>query len=577
MRKLITLLGILAASCSPLPAQNTLAGNLTVQQTVKLTGAASPSQLTSNVDDYAPTGFATAAVLRLQSDVPRTITGLAGGAAGRMVWLTNVGAQTLSLATESASSAAANRFAFGASSFDLVAGGSISIWYDTTSSRWRSATNLAAGGGGGTVDQTARDAAAAAQATADGKQDALSNASTLAKITEAAGLPLWDGSTWPGGGGGGTGTVTGPASSTDNALVRFDSTTGTSIQNSTITLADTGALAGVDAAQFVATPTSAAADRSLRWNSTEKTLDLVNGDGTTTQLGHEQHVVIHNATGSALAEGKVVSLTGATLGGRLTAALARADQYSTSDATIGITTQAIANGVEGKVTTSGIIHDLDTSAFSPGDELYLSDTVAGGLRTTQPLAPNLVVHVGHVVVSDAVVGSIYVDPAVVSQTADSVHIDAGPGVLEMNNVQDFFRHAWSTGATEGFALTDNGDGTVNIATGEIVYRETDADDAVLTPTVVPAVTNLAMQANNVSYLYLQYGTGWQVGTALNQFDGITKVIVYLVGRNGNRLNVVDLRKINVDFGRKSRRQKAEFDGFVFGGWWRSVEAQSAIT
>lgn len=34
------------------------------------------------------------------------------------------------------------------------------------------------------------------------KQDALANASTLAKITEAAGLPLWDGGAWPGGGGG---------------------------------------------------------------------------------------------------------------------------------------------------------------------------------------------------------------------------------------------------------------------------------------------------------------------------------------------------------------------------------------
>lgn len=49
-----------------------------------------------------------------------------------------------------------------------------------------------------------------------------------------------------GGGGGGTGTVTGPVSSTDNALVRFDGTTGQVIQNSTATLSDAGALANAD-------------------------------------------------------------------------------------------------------------------------------------------------------------------------------------------------------------------------------------------------------------------------------------------------------------------------------------------
>jgi hypothetical protein len=45
--------------------------------------------------------------------------------------------------------------------------------------------------------------------------------------------------------GGGTGDVTGPASSTNNALARFDSTTGKLIQNSTGILSDTGALSGV--------------------------------------------------------------------------------------------------------------------------------------------------------------------------------------------------------------------------------------------------------------------------------------------------------------------------------------------
>jgi hypothetical protein len=43
----------------------------------------------------------------------------------------------------------------------------------------------------------------------------------------------------------GTGDVVGPASSTDNAVARYDSTTGKLIQNSVVTVGDTGVIAGV--------------------------------------------------------------------------------------------------------------------------------------------------------------------------------------------------------------------------------------------------------------------------------------------------------------------------------------------
>jgi hypothetical protein len=43
----------------------------------------------------------------------------------------------------------------------------------------------------------------------------------------------------------GAGDVDGPASSTDNAVARFDGTTGKLIQNSVVTISDTGAVTGV--------------------------------------------------------------------------------------------------------------------------------------------------------------------------------------------------------------------------------------------------------------------------------------------------------------------------------------------
>lgn len=101
------------------------------------TGAAplTPSQITGNQNDYAPTGHATAAQFRLSTDASREITGLAGGAAGRVVRVLNVGAQYIVLKNESASSTAANRFTLGAD-VTIPAGYALELQYDGTTSRW---------------------------------------------------------------------------------------------------------------------------------------------------------------------------------------------------------------------------------------------------------------------------------------------------------------------------------------------------------------------------------------------------------------------------------------------------------
>lgn len=95
-----------------------------------------PSQITANQNDYSPSGLATASVLRLDTDAARTMTGLDGGFDGRRMLLVNKGSYTLTLANESASSTAANRFSLGAD-FYLAAGQSLELIYDATASRWR--------------------------------------------------------------------------------------------------------------------------------------------------------------------------------------------------------------------------------------------------------------------------------------------------------------------------------------------------------------------------------------------------------------------------------------------------------
>jgi hypothetical protein len=113
-------------------------GTVDVSQAHLFSGVISPTQITVDQDNYAPTGFSTCSVLRLTSDAARAITGLAGGSAGRNVLLLNVNASSNITLTHDATSTAANRFYCPNSvNFVLLPNTSAWAWYDTTSSRWR--------------------------------------------------------------------------------------------------------------------------------------------------------------------------------------------------------------------------------------------------------------------------------------------------------------------------------------------------------------------------------------------------------------------------------------------------------
>jgi hypothetical protein len=102
----------------------------------------------------------------------------------------------------------------------------------------------------------------------------------------------------------------------------------------------------------------------------------------TLNLGEEMWIRARNNSGGAISNGQVVYVTGA-LGNRPTIALAQADSRVTAE-TIGVATHDIADNEDGIITTFGMLRDVDTSAFSDGDMLYLSTTVAGGLTATKP-------------------------------------------------------------------------------------------------------------------------------------------------------------------------------------------------
>ena len=140
----------------------------------------------------------------------------------------------------------------------------------------------------------------------------------------------------------------------------------------------------------------------LTWDSTDGTLKLDTAfTDVSVQIGQELQTIVYNNTGSLIANGKPVYGSGAdATNDRLTIALSQSNSFL-SLRTVGVTTQDIANGSTGAITTHGIVRDIDLSSFSVGDPLWVDETVAGGYRNTKPAAPNYSIIIGTVLDNSA--------------------------------------------------------------------------------------------------------------------------------------------------------------------------------
>jgi hypothetical protein len=209
----------------------------------------------------------------------------------------------------------------------------------------------------------------------------------------------------------GSGDVSGPASSTDNALARFDGTTGKLIQNSVATLSDAGALATANAtADYYAWNTGAGVTPAVgqrAWDASQGTTALgLLGGNVISRDGQSLIAYVTNAEAVTITKGQAVYLFSA-VGDRASVKLAYNTGDATSAKTLGIVAEDIAAGQAGFVMCQGVAYKMDTSTYTAGDSLYLGAT-AGSLTTTKPYAPNHLVYIGTVEKANAGNGQIYV-------------------------------------------------------------------------------------------------------------------------------------------------------------------------
>jgi hypothetical protein len=135
--------------------------------------------------------------------------------------------------------------------------------------------------------------------------------------------------------------------------------------------------------------TVTSADASILFTKVGTNIDL-----TVSQTSPASVIVerVRNTTGATLTKGTAVYISGAT--GQLpTVSKALATVNATSAQTLGLITADLANNSNGYVTLTGLILNINTSAYTDGAQLYLSPTTAGTLTATKPYAPSHMVYV----------------------------------------------------------------------------------------------------------------------------------------------------------------------------------------
>jgi len=223
------------------------------------------------------------------------------------------------------------------------------------------------------------------------------DAGTAGQVLTSAGpgaVPTWTTN--------GAGDVVGPASSTDNAIARFDSTTGKLIQNSAVTIDDAGNIISPDSVQFSGTPPVTQPIGTLWFDSSTDTLNLQQ-NAITQQIGEEIYVygkASNTISGQTLLQAIVktgsVGASGVIQFGVAGSGVTDAGSF------IGVATEDIATNGFGRITAFGVVHSVNTTGstygetWADGDDIWYNPTT-GGLTKTKPSAPNIKVQIGTVI------------------------------------------------------------------------------------------------------------------------------------------------------------------------------------
>jgi hypothetical protein len=196
------------------------------------------------------------------------------------------------------------------------------------------------------------------------------------------------------------GDVVGPASATDNAVARFDATTGKLIQNSVTLIDDTGNASGILSQQFSNGSAVALAAGKLWYDGAAGSWNAGMGGGNITQqIGEE--LFVYGKASAAITDSplQIIYQTGAVgASGVITFAPTIAG-ITDGFLILGVATESLALNDFGRITSYGVVRGITTNGtafgetWADGDEIYYNP-VTGNPTNIKPVAPNVKVSVG---------------------------------------------------------------------------------------------------------------------------------------------------------------------------------------
>ena len=257
-----------------------------------------------------------------------------------------------------------------------------------------------------------------------------------------------------------------------------------------------------------AVQTIASADGSITITGTTA-IDLAVAASTT------MIVQVRNATGSTITKGSAVYINGA-IGQIPTVALARANIDATSAQTLGLMAADLPNNSNGNVVVIGRLTGLNTSAFTDGQQLYLSGATAGALTSTKPFAPTHLVYVAVVEYAHPTLGELFVkvqngyeldelhDVAVQSPTnGQTIVFNSTSGLWEKNTV------SLSAGVNGTLPVASGGTGQTSYTDGQLLIGNTTGNT--LSKATLTAGTGISITNGSGAITIAATGSG---GTSL---------------------------------------------------------------
>jgi len=214
-----------------------------------------------------------------------------------------------------------------------------------------------------------------------------------------AGVPTW--TTNAGG------DVTGPASSTDNAIARFDGVTGKLIQNSVTTIDDTGNASGILSQQFSNGSAVTLAAGKFWYDGSTGAWNMGMGNGNITQQVGEE-IFVYGKASAAITDSplQIIYHTGVVGASGVIKFAPTIAGLTDVNAIIGVATESLALNGFGRATVFGVVRGITTNGTAFGevwadDDVIWYNPVTGNPTKVEPVAPNIKVQVGLVIKAGA--------------------------------------------------------------------------------------------------------------------------------------------------------------------------------